>query len=37
LQLLDSEDIELDEIVCDSLFAEALKQRVLEDRARVGA
>jgi N-acetylglutamate synthase-like GNAT family acetyltransferase/anti-sigma regulatory factor (Ser/Thr protein kinase) len=37
LQLLDSEDIELDEIVCDSPFAEALKRRVLEDRARVGA
>lgn len=36
LQLLDSENIELDEIVCDSPFAEALKQRVLEDRARVG-
>jgi GNAT superfamily N-acetyltransferase len=37
LQLLDSEDIELDEIVCDSPFAEALKRRVMEDRARVGA
>jgi hypothetical protein len=37
LQLLDSEDIELDEIVCDSSFAEALRRRVLEDRARVGA
>jgi len=37
LQLLDSEDIELDEIVCDSPFAEALKRRVLEDRARLGA
>jgi GNAT superfamily N-acetyltransferase len=36
LQLLDSENIELDEIVCDSPFAEALKRRVLEDRARVG-
>jgi hypothetical protein len=35
LQLLDSEEIELDEIVCDSPFAEALKRRVLEDRARV--
>jgi N-acetylglutamate synthase-like GNAT family acetyltransferase/anti-sigma regulatory factor (Ser/Thr protein kinase) len=37
LQLLDSEDIELDEIVCDSPFAEALMLRVLEDRARIGA
>ena len=37
LQLLDCEDVELDEIVCDSPFAEALKQRVLEDQARVGA
>jgi N-acetylglutamate synthase-like GNAT family acetyltransferase/anti-sigma regulatory factor (Ser/Thr protein kinase) len=37
LQLLDSEDVELDEIVCDSSFAEALRRRVLEDRARVGA
>ncbi len=37
LQLLDSEEIELDEIVCDSAFAEALRQRVLEDRARVVA
>jgi N-acetylglutamate synthase-like GNAT family acetyltransferase len=37
LQLLDCEDVELDEIVCDSPFAQALKRRVLEDRARVGA
>jgi N-acetylglutamate synthase-like GNAT family acetyltransferase len=37
LQLLDSENIEFDEIVCDSPFAEALKRRVLEDRARVCA
>lgn len=36
LQLLDSEDIELDEIVCDSEFAAALRGRVLEDKARVG-
>jgi N-acetylglutamate synthase-like GNAT family acetyltransferase/anti-sigma regulatory factor (Ser/Thr protein kinase) len=35
LQLLDSEEIELEDIVCDSPFAEALKQRVLEDRVRV--
>jgi len=37
LQLLDCEDVELDEIVCDSAFAEALKQQVLDDRDRVGA
>jgi N-acetylglutamate synthase-like GNAT family acetyltransferase len=37
LQLLDSEQIEVDEIVCDSPFGEALKRRVLEDLARVGA
>jgi hypothetical protein len=37
LQLLDSEEIEVDDIVCDSPFAEALKGRVLEDLARVGA
>jgi N-acetylglutamate synthase-like GNAT family acetyltransferase len=35
LQLLDSEEIELDDIVCDSSFAEALRRRVLDDRARV--
>jgi N-acetylglutamate synthase-like GNAT family acetyltransferase/anti-sigma regulatory factor (Ser/Thr protein kinase) len=35
-QLLDSEDIELDEIVCDSSFAEALRRHVLDDKARVG-
>ena len=37
LQLLDSEEIELEEIVCDSPFAEALRRRVLEDQVRVGA
>jgi GNAT superfamily N-acetyltransferase/anti-sigma regulatory factor (Ser/Thr protein kinase) len=37
LQLLDSEEIELENIVCDSSFAEALRRRVLEDKARVGA
>jgi N-acetylglutamate synthase-like GNAT family acetyltransferase len=37
LQLLDCEDVELEEIVCDSPFAGALRRRVLEDRARVGA
>jgi N-acetylglutamate synthase-like GNAT family acetyltransferase/anti-sigma regulatory factor (Ser/Thr protein kinase) len=36
LQLLDSEEIELDDVVCDSAFAEALRHRVLEDKARVG-
>ena len=35
LQLLDSEGIELEQIVCDSPFAEVLKRRVLEDMARV--
>jgi len=37
LQLLDSEEVELDAIVCDSPFADALRQRVLEDMARVNA
>jgi hypothetical protein len=37
LQLLDSEEIEIEECVCDSAFAVALRQRVLEDKARVGA
>jgi N-acetylglutamate synthase-like GNAT family acetyltransferase/anti-sigma regulatory factor (Ser/Thr protein kinase) len=37
LQLLDSEEIELENIVCDSSFAEVLRRRVLEDKARVGA
>ena len=36
LQLLDSEDIELDDVVCDSSFAEALRRQVLVDKARVG-
>ena len=35
LQLLDSEQIELEQIVCDSPFAEALRQQVLDDRTRV--
>jgi hypothetical protein len=35
LQLLDSEEIELETVVCDSPFAEGLRQRVLEDKARV--
>jgi N-acetylglutamate synthase-like GNAT family acetyltransferase len=37
LQLLDSEEIELEDVVCDSPFAEALRGRVLEDKARVNA
>ena len=37
LQLLDSEEVELEAIVCDSPFAERLRQRVLEDMARVSA
>jgi len=36
LQLLDSEEIELEDVVCDSSFAEALRRQVLEDKARVG-
>jgi N-acetylglutamate synthase-like GNAT family acetyltransferase len=36
LQLLDSEEIELDDVVCDSSFAESLRRRVLVDKARVG-
>jgi hypothetical protein len=36
LQLLDSEEVELEDLVCDSPFAEALRRRVLEDKARVG-
>jgi hypothetical protein len=35
LQLLDSEEIELEQIVCDSPFAEALRQQVLDDKTRV--
>jgi len=35
LQLLDSEEIELEEVICDSAFAEALRRRVLDDKARV--
>ena len=35
LQLLDSDEIELEDVVCDSEFAQALRQRVLEDKARV--
>jgi anti-sigma regulatory factor (Ser/Thr protein kinase)/N-acetylglutamate synthase-like GNAT family acetyltransferase len=35
LQLLDSPEIELEDVVCDSPFAQALKETVLEDRSRV--
>ncbi len=35
LQLLDTEEVELDDLVCDSEFAQALRLRVLEDKARV--
>jgi N-acetylglutamate synthase-like GNAT family acetyltransferase/anti-sigma regulatory factor (Ser/Thr protein kinase) len=37
LQLLDSEEIELEEVVCDSSFAQELRRQILEDKARVGA
>jgi N-acetylglutamate synthase-like GNAT family acetyltransferase/anti-sigma regulatory factor (Ser/Thr protein kinase) len=37
LQLLDSNEIELENIVCDSSFAEGLRGSVLEDRNRIGA
>jgi N-acetylglutamate synthase-like GNAT family acetyltransferase/anti-sigma regulatory factor (Ser/Thr protein kinase) len=36
MQLLDSTEIELEDVICDSSFAKALKRRVLEDKARVG-
>jgi hypothetical protein len=36
LQLLDSTEIELEDIVCDSSFAELLRLSVLEDKSRVG-
>jgi GNAT superfamily N-acetyltransferase len=37
LQLLDSREIELEDVVCDSSFAQALRQDVLEDMTRVNA
>ena len=37
LQLLDSREIELENIVCDSTFAEWLRGRVLDDRNRISA
>jgi anti-sigma regulatory factor (Ser/Thr protein kinase)/GNAT superfamily N-acetyltransferase len=37
LQLLDSTEIELEDVVCDSSFAQALRQDVLEDKTRVNA
>ena len=36
LQLLDSTEIELDDVVCDSAFAQALMGSVLDDKSRVG-
>jgi hypothetical protein len=36
LQLLDSTEIELEDIVCDSSFGESLRRSVLEDKSRVG-
>ena len=36
LQLLDSTEIELDDVVCDSPFAKAMMGSVLEDKSRVG-
>jgi anti-sigma regulatory factor (Ser/Thr protein kinase)/GNAT superfamily N-acetyltransferase len=36
LQLLDSPEIELEHVVCDSSFAQALLKDVLDDRTRVG-
>jgi GNAT superfamily N-acetyltransferase len=36
LQLLDTIELELKNVVCDSPFAKALMQEVLEDKARVG-
>jgi N-acetylglutamate synthase-like GNAT family acetyltransferase len=35
LQLLDSEEIELENIVCDSPYGESLRRQVLEDKTRV--
>jgi GNAT superfamily N-acetyltransferase len=35
LQLLDSEEIELEDVVCDSSFAQALRGQVLKDKSRV--
>jgi GNAT superfamily N-acetyltransferase/anti-sigma regulatory factor (Ser/Thr protein kinase) len=37
LQLLDSREIELENVVCDSSFATDLRRKVLEDRDRVSA
>ena len=37
LQLLDSEGIELDDVVCDSPFARALQHEVMQDLKRVSA
>jgi hypothetical protein len=35
LQLLDSEEIELEDIVCDSQYGAALRRQVLKDKTRV--
>jgi anti-sigma regulatory factor (Ser/Thr protein kinase)/N-acetylglutamate synthase-like GNAT family acetyltransferase len=35
LQLLDSEEIELENIVCDSPYGESLRRQVLDDKTRV--
>jgi N-acetylglutamate synthase-like GNAT family acetyltransferase/anti-sigma regulatory factor (Ser/Thr protein kinase) len=35
LQLLDSEEIELDDVVCESPFAQALRDKILRDKALV--
>jgi N-acetylglutamate synthase-like GNAT family acetyltransferase len=35
LQRLDTAEIELDDVVCDSPFAQTLRRRVLEDKVRV--
>jgi N-acetylglutamate synthase-like GNAT family acetyltransferase len=37
LQLLNCEDVELENVVCDSPFAESLHRQVLADRSRIGA
>jgi N-acetylglutamate synthase-like GNAT family acetyltransferase len=35
LQLLDTDNVELEDIVCDSVFSQDLRRRVLADKARV--
>jgi hypothetical protein len=36
LQLLDTDEVELDDVVCDSAFAQTLMREVLTDKTRVG-